>query len=178
MSLPPIPYDVSCRLSSLLIVLLSPVDGKLADSLGSRLITSSGMVIIGAPLLLLFLIVHETWADIMILPGMIGVGFGLFSKPNTNSVMGSVRREDSGITSEFIGTMRFTGQMMSIVVATMGLSLYVPTSLTIEMFSGTKVTITPLFYESFVNGFGIVMLISSVLAFIGAVTSLMKNRGR
>ena len=76
MFLSPILYDVSCRLSSLLIVLLSPVDGKLADSLGSRLITSSGMVIIGAPLLLLFLIVHETWADIMILPGMIGVGFG------------------------------------------------------------------------------------------------------
>ena len=67
---------------------------------------------------------------------------------------------------------------MSIVVATTVLSLYMPTSLTIEMFSGTKVTITHLFYESFVNGFRIVMLISSVLAFIGAVTSLMKNRGR
>ena len=141
------------------------------------MIASSGMVIIGASFLLLFLLVHLTRTDIMILLGIIGVGFGLFSAPNTNSVMGSVRREDSGIVSGFLGTMRFTGQMTSIVVATMVLSLYMPRSLTIEMFSGSIVTITPLFYESFVNGFRIVMLISSVLAFIGAVTFLMKNRG-
>ena len=54
---------------SFLMVLLSPVAGKLADSVGSRLIASSGTVIIGASFLLLFLLVHETRADIMILPG-------------------------------------------------------------------------------------------------------------
>ena len=53
--------------------------------------------------------------------------------------------------------MRFTKQMMSIVAATMVLSLYMPTSLTIELFSRTKVTITPLFYDRFINGFRIVM---------------------
>ena len=77
----------------------------------------------------------------------------------------------------FLGRMRFTGQIMSIVAATMVLSLYMPRSLIIGIFSGFMVTITPLFYDSFINGFRIVMLISSVLAFIGAVTSLMKNRG-
>ena len=115
------------------------------------------MVITGASFLLLFLLVHVTRADIMILPGIIGVGFGLFSASNTNSVIGSVIREDSGIASGFLGTIRFTGQIMSIVAATMVLSLYMPTSLTIEMFSGTKVTTTSLFYDSFVNGFRIVM---------------------
>ncbi len=161
-----------------LMVLLSPVAGKLADRIGSRLIASSGMVIIGTSFLLLFILVRVTRGDIMILLGIIGVGFGLFSAPNTNSVMGSVRREDSGIASGFLGTMRFTGQMVSIVVATLVLSLYMPRSLIIGMFSGSIVTITPLFYDSFVNGFRIVMLMSAVLAFIGAVTSLMKNRGR
>ena len=161
-----------------LMVLLSPVAGKLADRIGSRLIASSGMFIIGASFLLLFLLVRVTRGDIMILLGIIGIGFGLFSAPNTNSVMGSVRREDSGIASGFLGTMRFTGQMVSIVAATLVLSLYMPRSLIIGMFSGSIVTITPLFYDSFVNGFRIVMLISSVLAFIGAVTSLMKNKGR
>ena len=76
------------------------------------------MVIIGASCLLLFLLFHLTRADIMILLGMIGVGLGLFSVPNTNSVMGSIRREDSGIALGFLGRMRFTGQIMSIVVAT------------------------------------------------------------
>jgi len=161
-----------------LMVLLSPVAGKLADRIGSRLIASSGMVIIGASFLLLFLLVSVTRGDIMILLGIIGVGFGLFSAPNTNSVMGSVRREDSGIASGILGTMRFTGQMVSIVAATLVLSLYMPRQLIIGMFSGSIVTITPLFYDSFISGFRIVMLISSVLAFIGAVTSTMKNKGR
>ena len=133
----------------ILMVLLSPVAGKLADSVGSRLIASSGIVIMGASFLLLFLLVHETRGGTMILLGMICVGLGLFSAPNTNSVMGSIRGEDSGIASWFLGRMRFTGQIMSIVVATMVLSLYMPTSLTIEMFSETKVTITTLFYDSF-----------------------------
>ena len=53
-----------------------------------------------------------------------------------------------------------------------------PTSLIIGIFSGFMVTITPLFYDSFINGFRIIMPISSALAFIGAVTSLMKNRER
>ena len=57
----------------------------------------------------------------------------------------------------------------------MVLSLYMPRSLIIGIFSGFMVTITSLFYESFVNGFRIVMLISSALAFIGAVTSLMNK---
>ena len=161
-----------------LMVLLSPVAGKLADRIGSRLIASSGMFIIGASFLLLFLLVRVTRGDIMILLGIIGIGFGLFSAPNTNSVMGSVRREDSGIASGVLGTMRFTGQMVSIVAATLVLSLYMPRSLIIGMFSGSIVTITPLFYDSFINGFRFVMLISSVLAFIGALTSLMKNRVR
>jgi MFS family permease len=161
-----------------LMVLLSPVAGKLADRMGSRLIASSGMVIIGASFLLLFLLVSVSRADIMILLGILGVGFGLFSAPNTNSVMGSVRREDSGIASGILGTMRFTGQMVSIVAATLILSLYMPRSLIIGMFSGSIVTITPLFYNSFISGFRVVMLISSLLAFIGAVSSTMKNIGR
>ena len=161
-----------------LMVLLSPVAGKLADRMGSRLIASSGMVIIGASFLLLFLLVSVSRADIMILLGLLGVGFGLFSAPNTNSVMGSVRREDSGIASGILGTMRFTGQMVSIVAATLILSLYMPRSLIIGMFSGSIVTITPLFYNSFISGFRVVMLISSLLAFIGAVSSTMKNIGR
>ncbi|QRF74769.1 methyl viologen resistance protein SmvA [Thermoplasmatales archaeon] len=161
-----------------LMVLLSPVSGKLADRFGSRLIASSGMVIIGVSFLLLFLESTVSRLDITALLGFIGVGFGLFSAPNTNSVMGSVRREDSSIASGFLGTMRFTGQMMSIVAATLILSLFLPASLITGMFSGTVVTITPFFYGSFVSGFRIVMLVSAILAIIGAMTSLMKSRGK
>ena len=43
----------------------------------------------------------------------LGLGFGLFSSPNTNAVMGAVERRHLGLASASLGTMRLTGQMMS-----------------------------------------------------------------
>jgi hypothetical protein len=44
---------------------------------------------------------------------LLGIGFALFSSPNTNAVMSSVGREWYGIASATLGTMRLTGQMFS-----------------------------------------------------------------
>ncbi|MFG1415349.1 MAG: MFS transporter [Thermoplasmataceae archaeon] len=159
------------------MVALSPVAGKLSDRFGSRAIASAGMVVIGISFLG-FYIIHPLYrAIILLLLGTIGIGFGLFSAPNTNSVMGSVSRDNSGTASGFLGTMRFTGQLFSIVFATMIISAYIPRSLTVGMFSGTVVTITPQYFSSFSEGFRIVMIVSAILSLIGALTSLLKNKG-
>ncbi|MCL4452075.1 MAG: MFS transporter [Candidatus Thermoplasmatota archaeon] len=159
------------------MVALSPVAGKLSDRFGSRKIASAGMVVIGISFLG-FYIIHPLYtAIILLLLGTIGIGFGLFSAPNTNSVMGSVSRDNSGTASGFLGTMRFTGQLFSIALATIIISAYIPRSLTVGMFSGTVVTITPQYFSSFSEGFRIVMIVSAILSLIGALTSLLKNKG-
>ncbi|MEM0134779.1 MAG: MFS transporter [Thermoplasmatales archaeon] len=160
------------------MVALSPVAGKLSDRFGSRVIASAGMAIIGLSFIGLY-IIHPLYSTtILILLASIGIGFGLFSAPNTNSVMGSVSRDNSGTASGFLGTMRFMGQLFSIVLATMIISAYIPRSLTVGMFSGTVITITPQYFSSFSQGFRIVMIISAALSLVGAFTSLLKNRGR
>ena len=159
------------------MVALSPLAGKLSDRFGSRAIASIGMLVIGFSFLALYLIQPLTRDVILILLGIIGIGFGLFSAPNTNSVMSSVPRENSGIASGFLGTMRFVGQLFSIVIATTIISYYIPRSLTVGMFSGTVVTITQQYYSSFTLGFRTVMLISSILCLIGTGTSLIRNKG-
>ncbi len=161
-----------------MMVLLSPVAGRLADRVGSRVIASAGMFIIGFSFLSLFLNPSAGKIYIMVVLGFIGLGFGFFSAPNTNSVMGSARKEDSGIASGFLGTMRFIGQLMSIVMATFVLSVYIPKPLIIGMFSGTVVVITPSYYTGFIEGFKIVMILSAILSIAGAFTSLMKNKGK
>ncbi|MCL4341014.1 MAG: MFS transporter [Candidatus Thermoplasmatota archaeon] len=161
-----------------LMVALSPVAGKLSDRFGSRLIASAGMVVIGISFFGLYFIHPLFRITILFLLGTIGIGFGLFSAPNTNSVMGSVSRDNSGTASGFLGTMRFTGQLFSIVLATMIISAYIPRSLIVGMFSGTVITITPAYFSSFSMGFRTVMLISAVLSIAGAATSLLKNRGK
>lgn len=159
------------------MVCLSPLAGKLSDRFGSRVIASLGMLVIGLSFLALYLINPLSRIEILVLLGAIGIGFGLFSAPNTNSVMSSVPLENSGIASGFLGTMRFLGQLFSIVIATAIISSYIPRSLTVGMFSGTVVTITQQYYDSFTMGFRTVMLISAVLSMLGALTSLIKNRG-
>lgn len=159
------------------MVALSPIAGKLSDRYGSRIIASLGMVVIGLSFLSLFLIPSLSRLPILILLGSIGIGFGLFSAPNTNSVMSSVPRENSGMASGFLGTMRFAGQLFSIVIATAIISSFLPRALTVGMFSGNVVAITPEYYDSFILGFRAVMLISAVLSLLGAATSLIKSRG-
>ncbi len=161
-----------------LMVALSPVAGKLADRFGSRSIASAGMIIIGLAFLGLYFMRPLGRVEILTLLGIIGVGFGLFSAPNTNSVMGSVSRDSSGTASGFLGTMRFTGQLFSIVLATAVISAYIPRSLAVGMFSGTVVAITPQYFSSFSQGFRTVMIISAILSLAGAITSLLKNRGQ
>jgi MFS family permease len=160
-----------------MMVALSPIAGRLSDVVGSRFIASMGMLVIGLSFLSLYYLHPTGKVDIMILLGTLGVGFGLFSAPNTNSVMGSVDRETSGIASGFLGTMRFTGQLVSISLATLILSTFMPKSLIIGMFSGIVIEVTPQYFTSFTFGFRIVMLVSGILSLLGSVTSIMRKSG-
>jgi MFS family permease len=161
----------------LLMVVFSPVAGKLSDTFGSRSIASAGMIMIGLSFLLFSYFPRLDKIEIILLLAVLGTGFGLFSAPNTNSVMGSVKMENSGIASGFLGTMRFMGQMGSIILATIVLSSYMPKTLIIGMFSGIYEEITPQYFHGYLSGFRIVMLISAILSFCGAFTSLLRNKG-
>ena len=54
-----------------------------------------------------------------------GIGFGLFSSPNSNAIMSSVEKRHLGVASGVVGTMRMVGQMMSMGIAMMLISLFI-----------------------------------------------------
>ncbi len=54
---------------------------------------------------------------------VLGTGFGLFTSPNTNAAMGAVEPRRYGVASGFLGTMRLTGQVLSMAVAMLILSV-------------------------------------------------------
>jgi MFS family permease len=54
---------------------------------------------------------------------MLGIGFGLFAAPNTKTIMGSVDKKFFGQASATIGTMRLTGQAISMGFAMMFISI-------------------------------------------------------
>lgn len=106
--------------------LFSPLAGYLSDRFEPRLIASAGMALssiglamlasVGAATPLLFI-----GASLLLL----GIGFGLFSSPNTNAIMGSVERRQYGLASAMVSTMRMLGQMFSMGMAAMVIALYV-----------------------------------------------------
>ncbi len=76
---------------------LSPISGKLSDRYGSREIAALGMGLIGAAFVMLLLLNIRYAIYIAISLMVLGIGFGIFSAPNTNSVMGSVTPKHGGI---------------------------------------------------------------------------------
>jgi EmrB/QacA subfamily drug resistance transporter len=96
---------------------LSPFAGRLSDRVGSRLLSSGGMVIVAAGMVLLATV--PTASGLLRVMGslaVVGLGMAAFSAPNTSAIMGSVERHQLGLAGAFVGTMRVTGQSLSVAV--------------------------------------------------------------
>ncbi|OPZ82552.1 MAG: Antiseptic resistance protein [bacterium ADurb.Bin431] len=106
--------------------LFSPVAGRLSDRIEPRLIASAGMALTAAGLALLFFLGPTTGvAYISLSLVVLGIGFGLFSSPNTNAIMGSVERRHYSVASATLATMRMLGQMFSMGMTALVIALFV-----------------------------------------------------
>lgn len=103
----------------------APFTGKLSDKIEPGKIASLGMILTLASLLgLMFLKTDSSLTYITTMLVILGLGFGLFTSPNTNSIMSAVEKKDYGIASGLNATMRVFGQTLSMMVATLLISFY------------------------------------------------------
>ena len=101
----------------LLMAVLSPLSGRLSDRIGSRVLATGGMVAIAFGMVLLAAM--PTTVPVWQVAGslaVVGLGMAAFSAPNMSAIMGSVRRDQLGVASAFVGTMRTTGQALSVAL--------------------------------------------------------------
>lgn len=105
--------------------LVSPLAGRLSDRFQPRTVASTGMAItLGGLLLLTPLDGDSTLRSIVLRLVVLGFGFGLFSSPNTNAIMGAVEPSLYGLAGAMVGTMRQLGMMLSMAVVMLLLSRY------------------------------------------------------
>ncbi|MDP4202939.1 MAG: MFS transporter [Bacteroidota bacterium] len=162
------PRDTGLLLISQPVVMMvvATIAGRLSDKYDPRILSSMGMSIIVAGLLMLSFISEDTSRTFLIISLVVlGAGFGLFSSPNTNSVMGSVSKQYLGIASATLGTMRLTGQMMSLGLATLMIHLFIGES-----------HITPAQHPAFVSCVRLLFFIFAILCFIGVFASLARGK--
>ena len=99
-----------------LMAVLSPFTGRLSDKVGSRVLATTGMVLVAAGMVQLAYVSEFRGAASSSPSATIGVGMAVFSAPNISAVMGSVDRSQLNLASGFLATMRFAGQGLSIAV--------------------------------------------------------------
>jgi EmrB/QacA subfamily drug resistance transporter len=94
---------------------LSPLAGRLSDRIGSRTLATAGMLLVAVGMVLLALAGPRAGMHRMVgALALVGLGMAAFSAPNTSAIMGSVERHQLSIASAFLGTMRVTGQALSV----------------------------------------------------------------
>jgi EmrB/QacA subfamily drug resistance transporter len=99
---------------------LSPFFGKLADRVSPAGLATGGMALCTLSLWLVSQVHAETsMSVIMGILAIMGVGFSLFSSPNTTTVMGSVSAKSYGIASSFLATMRTMGMLCCMTIITL-----------------------------------------------------------
>jgi EmrB/QacA subfamily drug resistance transporter len=115
-------------------VFMGPLSGWLSDRFGARLFSTVGMLIqVVGFLLLTVLPANFDYIWFAILLFMLGLGQGMFSSPNTSSVMNSVPADQRGAASGMRATFQNSGSLVSIGVffsiITAGLAASLPTTL-------------------------------------------------
>lgn len=105
--------------------LFSPLMGRLSDRIPPRTLASVGMGLNAVGLIALAWLGAQTplWLVLAALT-VIGLGFAFFSSPNTNAIMGSVEKKHLGLASATLATMRVVGQMLSMGLALVLMSLW------------------------------------------------------
>ena len=106
---------------------LSPVAGKLSDKILPRYLSLTGMAIISVVLFAVALLLtpDSSTSLLLIMLSLLGVGFAVFSSPNTNAIMGSVDKKHYSMASATTGTVRLVGQAFSMGVTTMIISIII-----------------------------------------------------
>ncbi|MEQ8174349.1 MAG: MFS transporter [Syntrophomonadaceae bacterium] len=109
-----------------IMAVFSPLSGSLSDHIEPRLVASLGMGLSTLGLFGLAFVSANTHIGLIIaLQVLSGLGFALFSSPNTNAVMSSVQPRFYGIASSTLGTMRLVGQASSMAIVTMVIAIYI-----------------------------------------------------
>lgn len=148
-----------------MMALLSPLAGKLSDKYNPGIIASAGMGLTAAGLIMLCFVTAASPVYLLVILLLImGIGFGLFSSPNSNAIMSSVEKRHLGVASGVVGTMRMVGQMLSMGIAMMILSVFVG-----------NVEIAPSAYPGLIACMRTGFMIFSLLCIAGIFASLARN---
>lgn len=102
-----------------IMAVLSPVMGRFSDRFSPFKMSSVGMAFCAVGTFI-FIFTGQKTPLLVIIAALVvtGLGFSLFSSPNTNAVMSCVDKAEYGVASSVLATMRSIGHTLSMVIVT------------------------------------------------------------
>jgi MFS family permease len=152
--------------STLMIVTVAPIAGRLSDRIGPRWLIAGGLAVVAASLYSFSgIAVDSGYGDL--LPGfmLLGVGIALTMSPMTSAAMNAVPVEKAGIASGVLSMFRMIGGSLGVAV----------TGAIFQGAVGDPETATPL---DFVDALGYAMTVSGIVALTGAAIAAVAIRAR
>ena len=148
-------------LQPVVMALFSPITGHFSDRYDAGLIATIGLIILTTGLFLFVAIDYETpLLFIGVVLGVFGLGYAFFSSPNTNAIMSSVDRKYYGLASGTVGTMRLTGQLVSMGIVMLVFSVFIG-----------QVEIQAENYDDFLSSAKLSFVILGVFGILGIILS-------
>ena len=148
--------------------IFSPIAGRLSDRIEPRIIASAGMVLTTTALGLLIMLNQQTSLGFILASLIVlGLGFALFSSPNTNAIMSSVDKDNYGVASATVSAVRTIGMALSLGLVMLLFSLNIG-----------RVEITPEYYPPFLTSVKTAFIIFTALCFGGIFASLARGKLR
>lgn len=148
-----------------IMAITAPMAGRMSDRFNAHKIAAFGMATVTLALFtFIFLDANTPTNSIILGLAILGLGFGLFSSPNTNVIMGSVERRFYGVASATVSTMRLIGQTMSIGIATLVFALIIG-----------RVQITPAQFPALLESIHLCFIVFTILCFMGIFASLKRD---
>ncbi|HEY4389460.1 MAG TPA: MFS transporter [Ktedonobacteraceae bacterium] len=165
---------------SLMLAIVAPFSGMLADRFGSRWLSPIGLAIACFGLFLVSQVnVHSSLWDIIWRLGVTGFGQGIFQSPNTRTLMGAARREAQGEASGLLATGRVIGQSLSVALAgtifaalgsaAAGNTLYLQG----KTLSAARISSLQTVFDS---GFHASLLVCALFAAVGIFTAIARGK--
>lgn len=158
------------------MMIVAPISGWLSDKIGSRELSSVGLLISAVGLFgLMKISADSSIVELSVWMFISGMGSGMFFSPNTSAIMGAVPVERRGIAAGVRTMMNNAGSVISIALAMAIISSSIDPQAMQGLFAGTQVGSQGIAVDNFVAGLRIAFTISFFISLLAAFISYLRG---
>ncbi|NCA80144.1 MAG: DHA2 family efflux MFS transporter permease subunit [Sphingobacteriia bacterium] len=158
------------------MMIMAPISGWLSDKVGSRELSSIGLLISAVGMFGMVRISAATSVlELSVWMFLTGLGSGMFFSPNTSAIMGAVSVERRGIAAGVNVMMNNAGSVISIALAMAIISSSIDPKAMQGLFAGTQVGSEGIAIGNFIAGLRTAFILSLSISLVAAVFSYFRS---